>query len=256
LIAPEKSLAMPLKVLILGGTAEAREIAAELIDFGYHVTSSLAGVTSLPIKPEGDVRVGGFGGVDGLRAYLHHNTIDVLIDATHPFAAVISDNAVQATSNTPTELVRFERLAWSPLAGDDWQSVATIQEAAKTLPASAKVFITTGRKHLSPFLERDDLSGVIRTVEPPLEILPSRWRVLLDRPPQSYTNELDLFRKEGFTHLVTKNAGGNATRAKLDAARSLGLTVVMVQRPNKPACETFGDIPALIKRLGTSGCSG
>jgi precorrin-6A/cobalt-precorrin-6A reductase len=239
------------KILILGGTAEAREIAALLISLGHDVTSSLAGVTSKPLLPEGKVRVGGFGGAEGLRLYLNENAIDVLVDVTHPYAAIISRNAFEAVETTATRLLRFERAAWSELAGDRWTSVATLTEASSVLPSGAKVFITTGRKDLAPFLNRKDISGVIRTVEPPAETLPPEWRVILDRPPHNLANELTLFQQEKFTHIISKNAGGLATLAKLDASRQLGLSVIMVQRPFKPNCETFTNIQPLIKRLGT-----
>lgn len=243
---------MPSKrILILGGTAEARVIASELISVGHDVTSSLAGVTSKPLLPDGKVRVGGFGGAEGLRHYLQQNAVDILVDATHPYAAIISRNAFEAVQFGPTQLLRFERAAWSLMKDDNWTSVATLTEAAKFLPAGAKVFITTGRKDLRPFLDRTDLSGTIRTVEPPAETLPANWRVILDRPPHTIENELALFQREAFTHIISKNAGGTATRAKLDVARQLAIPVVMVQRPFKPACETFTNVQTLIMRLGT-----
>jgi precorrin-6A/cobalt-precorrin-6A reductase len=251
LIVPEKLSVMPAKILILGGTAEAREIAAVLLKEGHDVISSLAGVTSKPLLPQGKLRVGGFGGVDGLQAYLKQEDIEVLLDATHPYAAIISGNAFAAVQDSAVKLVRFERPEWQPTDADHWNSVASLSEAAERLVPQAKVFITTGRKDLAPFLNRVDLSGVIRTVEPPREVLPHHWRVILDRPPHSLEDEIALFKQESFTHLVCKNAGSHATRAKLDAARLLGLNVVMVQRPLKPACETFADIGSVIKRLGT-----
>jgi precorrin-6A/cobalt-precorrin-6A reductase len=254
--AREKLLVMRLKrILILGGTAEARQIAASLMALGHDVTSSLAGVTSHPLLPEGKMRVGGFGGAEGLRAYLQQNSTDVLVDATHPFAAIISRNAYEALEGTAAQLLRFEREAWTKVDGDNWISVAALSEAARILPSNAKVFVTTGRKELLQFLDRTDLSGVIRTVEPPAETLPLNWRVILDRPPHTLESELILFQNEAFTHVISKNAGGLATRSKLDAARQRGLSVVMIQRPFKPACETFNDVPSLIKRLGTSGCN-
>jgi precorrin-6A/cobalt-precorrin-6A reductase len=244
------------KILILGGTSEARDIAATLIDGGFDVTTSLAGVTTNPLLPSGKTRSGGFGGAVGLRDYFTDENVDVLIDATHPYAAIISQNAFEAVKNTHIELLRFERPAWTPVSGDVWIDVASLSQAATQLPENACAFITTGRKDLTPFLARADISGVIRTVEPPTEVMPPHWRVILDRPPHALQNELALFEKERFTHIVTKNAGSSSTRAKLDAARFLGLPVVMVQRPLKPPCETFSEIPVLTKRLGTSGRNG
>ncbi len=243
------------KILILGGTAEAREIASRLVQDGHDVTSSLAGVTSNPLLPEGKLRVGGFGGAEGLRDYLSQEKIEVLLDATHPYAAIISSNAFVAIENSNTVLFRFERPAWKSVAGDRWISVTSLIEAATQLPPQAKVFITTGRKELIPFLHREDLSGVIRTVEPPAETLLPAWRLILDRPPHTFENELALFKHENFTHIISKNAGSGSTRAKLDAARELCIPVVMIERPFKPECETVTDVVALIKRLGTSGSS-
>ncbi len=195
--------------------------------------------------------MGGFGGADGLRACLLEQKFSVVIDATHPFAANISRNAHQAVQQLPILLLRFERPAWTQVEGDQWTNVTTLGEASACLPSGAKAFLTTGRKDLQGFISRNDLSGVIRTVEPPAEMLPSRWRLLLDRPPHSLLAELALFKAEGFTHVVTKNAGGYLTKAKLDAARALKLPVFMMQRPHKPTCEVFDEIPSLIKRLGT-----
>jgi precorrin-6A/cobalt-precorrin-6A reductase len=242
---------MPAKILILGGTAEARDIAAQLIAGGHDVTSSLAGVTSKPLLPQGKLRIGGFGGAEGLRAYLQKESVDVLVDATHPYAAIISRNAFEAVQSSGTRLLRFERAAWTRNSADNWISVETLTEAAGVLPAHAKVFMTTGRKELAPFLNREDISGVIRTVEPPSETMPPHWRIILDRPPHSVDNELTLFQSENFTHIVSKNAGGSATIAKVHAARKLDLPVIMVQRPIKPVCEIFTDVHDLIKRLGT-----
>lgn len=241
----------PKKILILGGTAEARHIAARLFHIGHDVTSSLAGVTLKPLLPEGKVRVGGFGGPTGLRALLEQEKIEILIDATHPYAAIISNNAFEAVQNSATQLMRFERPAWQPAEGDHWITVASFAEAASRLPAHSKVFITTGRKELAAFFNRGDVSGVIRTVEPPTEKPPSKWHVILDRPPHTFENELALFKQHAFSHIISKNAGSDATRAKLDAARELGLPVVMIERPFKPACATFTDVVALTKQLGT-----
>ena len=239
------------KILILGGTAEARVIASALIKDGHDVTTSLAGVTSKPLLPEGKLRVGGFGGAEGLRRYLDLEVMNVLVDATHPYAATISGNAFAAIQNSGLQLFRFERPAWQTVAGDNWISVTSLVDAAAHLPHGANVFITTGRKDLAPFLIRSDVSGVIRTVEPLSETIPSNWRVVLDRPPHTLENELALFNRQAFTHIISKNAGSDSTRAKLDAGRLLGLPVVMVQRPFKPACETFTDVATLTKRLGT-----
>jgi precorrin-6A/cobalt-precorrin-6A reductase len=240
---------MPERILILGGTTEARHIADALVAKGHHLITSLAGVTTRPLLPSGSVRIGGFGGADGLRRYIAAEKISQVIDATHPFAAIISRNAQEAVQGTEVKMLRFERPAWVPHAEDTWIFVQSLPEAAQILPSEARVFLTTGRKELEPFLQRLDLSGLIRTVEAPAQILPGAWTLLLDRPPHHKVSELVLLRQHAITHLVSKNAGSAATYAKLEAARDLGLPVIMIERPLKPACETFSTVQALVDRL-------
>jgi precorrin-6A/cobalt-precorrin-6A reductase len=242
-----------LRILILGGTNEARAIADQLVSFGHDVTTSLAGVTTSPILPAGKIRIGGFGGVAGLADYVLSHHFEVLADITHPFAATMSHHAFEAAEIAGCRLLRFERAAWQPQTGDRWIDVTSLREAAAILPEHAVVLLTTGRKDLGPFLARSNVTGLIRTVEPVADTLPSGWRVILDRPPQSVESETALLRDNGVTHLVTKNAGGDHTRAKLEAARLLGLPVVMVQRPVKPICETVSTIEDFSMRLGTPG---
>ncbi len=239
------------RILILGGTHEARVIAARLVADGHDVTTSLAGVTSSPILPEGKLRVGGFGGVGGLVDYLDTHQVDVLVDATHPFAATMSRHGFEAAQQFGCLLLRFERPAWIPRVDDHWFDVPSLAEAAAMLPPRAVALITTGRKDLEGFFARQDIGGLVRTVEPISEDMPAGWREILDRPPQSVESEISLMRDNCITHLVTKNAGGDRTRAKLDAARDLGLPVIMISRPFRPECETFADIDSLAKRLGT-----
>ncbi len=241
----------PQRILILGGTAEARDIAALLVVLGHDVTTSLAGVTSAPILPVGKMRVGGFGGEDGLARYLHAAQIDVLVDATHPFAANMSRHACDAARLIGCGLLRFERPAWQPRPHDQWTEVSSLADAAALLPPSAVALLTTGRKHLGAFFQRCGIIGVVRTVEPIAEALPSGWSVIVDRPPQQLAHEIAVMRDYRITHLVTKNAGGERTRAKLDAARQLGLPVIMVRRPVKPDCETFSRVDEIAMRLGT-----
>jgi precorrin-6A/cobalt-precorrin-6A reductase len=238
------------RILILGGTAEARQIAAGLVAMGHDVTTSLAGVTAAPVRPSGQLRVGGFGGAEGLRQFLLVERIEVVVDATHPFAAQISRNACDAVRNMPVELVRFERAAWTKSDQIVWQSVLSLAEAAAALPAGSKTFVTTGRKDLLPFVARSDLAGVIRTVEPPGP-LPAHWQLILDRPPHTLQSEIAVMRAHAITHLVSKNSGGAATFAKLQAASALGISIIMVERPAKPVCPTFASVDDLLSRLGT-----
>ena len=232
---------MPPKILILAGTNDARLLANKLVTDGYDVTSSLAGVTENPILPDGKIRKGGFGGVEGLRHYLAHEKIDTLIDATHPFAAIISHHAAEASSH----VLRLERPAWEAHNGDQWIGVDDIPSAVVALPFEARVLLTIGRKEVASFTTRADLSGVARMIEPPELDLPSHWRLLLQRPPFTLDTEIALMREAKITHLVTKNAGGTETIEKLKAARALGLLVVMVARPFKPPVQTFHSVDAI-----------
>lgn len=229
------------RVLILGGTSEARRIAERTADAGHEVTTSLAGRTSQPQKPAGRIRVGGFGGADGLAAHLRANAIDALIDATHPFAARIAANAVAAAQQACVPRLKLLRPAWHPTEGDRWHSVATIEAAAAALPAGCRVLLTIGRQELGPFLARADLSLVVRTIEA-VPALPSAVRLVRARGPFTLHDECALLQSEGIEWLVTKNAGGGAAAAKLEAARRRGLPVVMIERPAPPPGPTASSV--------------
>ena len=220
-----------MKILILGGTAEARQLARRLIALGHSVTTSLAGRTQDPILPEGNVRVGGFGGVPGLHAYLRAEGIERLVDATHPYARTMSMNAVAASEASGVKLVRFMRPAWRPEAGESWIEVTSAQEAAAALPLGAKVLLTTGHAGLQTYLEREDCVFLVRVIESPGFDLPGHAALIQSRPPYDLEAEFGLMRRHAITHLVAKNSGGDQTRAKLDAARQAGVEVVMIARP-------------------------
>ncbi|MDB5589117.1 MAG: cobalt-precorrin-6A reductase [Devosia sp.] len=220
-----------MKILILGGTAEARELADRLVAKGHDVMSSLAGRTSDPKLPEGDIRMGKFGGIPGLCAYMRAVGTERLVDATHPYAGLISINAVTAAKVTGVPLVRFMRPSWEQREGDDWLTLQTVAEAAAALPPNADVLLTTGHMGLEAFMTRDDCQFVVRLIEPPAFELPRHASVLLSRPPYDVVGELRLMEREGITHLVTKNSGGGQTAAKLEAARRLGVKVLMIARP-------------------------
>ncbi len=240
------------RILILGGTGEALELTALLTKAGHHVVYSLAGVTENPVLPKCEIHLGGFGGVLGLIDYLCQGKIQVVIDATHPFAAVISNRASFAANEIGLTLMRLERPTWQPLKSDSWQIVADMPEAVLALPSNARVLVTTGRRNLSGLLSRADLSGVIRTIEPLAESLPMQWHSLLDRPPYLPEQETETLRRHAISHLLSKNAGGSATSAKLVAAREIGVNVVLIDRPAKPACPTFSspiDLCAALSNL-------
>ncbi|MCA0433969.1 MAG: cobalt-precorrin-6A reductase [Proteobacteria bacterium] len=236
------------RVLILAGTSEARDLAAQLHEKGVHAITSLAGVTQSPLLPPGEIRRGGFGGTEGLVDYLRHNGITHLIDATHPFASNMSAHGHDAARLLSIPLLRLERPAW-PLR-DRWLMVGSIDEAAQVLPSQARALITTGHRGLLSFLARKDISGVIRTIEPAATPMPPHWQLLLQRPPYTVDSEVALMQANHTSHLVTKNSGGSATAAKLDAAELLGVTVVMIGRPFKPPCTVVSDVSAAVDWLG------
>lgn len=237
------------RILILGGTRDARALAADLIARGFPVITSLAGVTAEPLLPPGEVRRGGFGGAGGLADYLKAEGIVAVVDAAHPFAARISANADAACRAAGVPLRRLERPAWQPGTGDRWTSVASVEEAAAALPGGARVLLTIGRKEIMPFLAREDISGIARMIEAPGVSIPPRWNVLLDRPPFTPASERQLLREHAIGWLVTKNAGGQDTMAKLEAAREEGIPVIMVARPAKPEASTFVSLHELTADL-------
>ncbi len=233
-----------MNILILGGTAEARELANRLVAKGHEVTTSLAGRTSDPKLPEGGIRMGKFGGIPGLAAYMRAVGTQRLVDATHPYAGLISANAVAAARATGIALIRFMRPAWQQREGDDWLTLETTAEAAAALPANADVLLTTGHMGLEAFFERDDCQFVVRLIEPPAFDLPRHISMLLSRPPYDLSGELQLMEREGITHLITKNSGGGQTVAKLEAARRLGVKVIMIARPAYGPALEVGDLDA------------
>ena len=219
------------KILILGGTAEARLLAAQLIEEGHSVTTSLAGRTIDPVLPEGEVRIGGFGGADGLAAYLRDEQFDRMIDATHPFARRISENAIKASAISGIPLEQRLRPRWQKQPGDRWKSVATLEAAAEALPQAATVFLALGRQYLEAFIRRNDCRFVIRMVDPPESPLGfSDHMLVLGKPASDPDREADLFTAHGITHLVCRNSGGPAGYAKIIAARRLALPVILIER--------------------------
>jgi precorrin-6A/cobalt-precorrin-6A reductase len=237
------------RILILGGTSDARVLVAELIAAGYETVTSLAGVTETPVLPKGEVRVDGFGGEEGLYAYLRSEGFAALADATHPFAAQISQHGFNAAKRAGIPYLRLEREPWAPAVRDHWIGVPTIAGAVAALPSGARVLLTIGRKEIAPFLARSDIFGVARMIEKSPLPMPPNWQLLLARPPFSFEDERKLLHDHHISHLVTKNAGGVQTEAKLLAARALNLPVIMIARPTKPKGQTFASAPALVAAL-------
>lgn len=233
-----------MRVLILGGTSEARQLAEALVQAGYHVTSSLAGRVTNPALPPGAVRIGGFGGVGGLGSYLHGQRMMAVIDATHPFAAVISAHAAQAATLTGTPLLRLERPGWAehPRAGA-WRWVPDTDAARAAAESSRRPFLTTGRQSLDRFRSWAGRQVLVRLVEPPTEALPPAWTVIRSRGPYRYVDEFRILRTHDVDVLVTKDSGGSLTSAKLDAAADLGIPVVVIERPPPaPGVDVVGSV--------------
>ena len=246
----------PDRLLILGGTAEGRALAeAAEARFGSSLTviSALAGRTRAPLLPAGAVRIGGFGGTEGLASYLRDERIGLLVDATHPFATQISAQACEATARAGTKRLGLVRPPWRPVTGDRWIEVATVDEAAAAIPAEARrVFLTVGVRSLAPFAARPDLWFLVRLVDEPAEPIPlAQHRLICARGPFTESDERALLEACGVDCLVTRASGGDATVAKLTAARALGLPVVMVRRPPPPPGEqaiSVADALAWIER--------
>ncbi|MFN8100173.1 MAG: cobalt-precorrin-6A reductase [Mycobacterium sp.] len=220
------------RVLLLGGTAEARALAARLHP-GVAVISSLAGRVPDPALPVGEVRIGGFGGAAGLRDWLWDNGIDAVVDATHPFAATITANAATACAELSLPHLILSRPAWRP---DGVQLVESNSAAAEVVDRQSysRVFLTTGRSGTAAF-RGSDAWFLIRAVTPPDPVaLPPRHELLLSRGPYEYDGERALMRDHHIDALVTKNSGGAMTRPKIDAAADLGVAVVMIDRPALP----------------------
>jgi precorrin-6A/cobalt-precorrin-6A reductase len=256
------------RLLILGGTGDAASLAARASQIAeIEVVSSLAGRTQQPFTPKtGTVRIGGFGGAAGLAAFLLDRPIDLLIDATHPFAAKISANAAVAAAECNVPYLMLVRPAWERVEGDRWIEVASHSEAAiALLGKSQRVFLTIGRQELAAFAGLDAIWFLMRAIDPPALNTPvPKGKLLLARGPFSLEDERQLLLEYQIDTIVSKNSGGGATYAKIAAARELGIPVVMVQRPQIPDVEQVADVEGaiawlikqlLVTSLGRSDCA-
>jgi precorrin-6A/cobalt-precorrin-6A reductase len=239
------------RVLILGGTGEGVQLAAQLSERAdFTVISSLAGRVGEPKLPQGLVRIGGFGGLDALTFYLVTEEIKAVIDATHPFAAKISHNAAIACDRTRLPLIALRRPPWKKIDGDLWHEVTDFQGAAKFVEAkNARVFLSIGRQEVGAFSACRDTWFLIRAIEMPGEGLPPHHEVILQRGPFELEDELHLLREHSIDFLVSKNSGGVATYTKIEAARSLEIPVVMINRPLKPAVLCVETVEEAIDKL-------
>lgn len=219
------------KILILGGTTEAAERAATLARNGHEIVTSLAGRTSEPRPVAGELRIGGFGGAEGLAEYLKCEGFDRLIDATHPFARQISKNADIAAKRAGLPLDTVTRPPWEKRPGDRWIEVDTLAAARDAIPEGARVLLALGSQHIAGFAIRRDVHFLVRMIDPPSSPLPlADYELAIARPGETTEAETALLKAHAISHIVCRNSGGPAY-AKIEAARDLNLPVIMVSRP-------------------------
>ena len=248
----DKTLAPPGAILVLGGTAEASALVRRLaiLEPRPTIVLSFAGRTATPVLPEGcSVRIGGFGGAAGLATFCAEENIGALIDATHPFAAGISRNVAEAARLSGVPRITLLRPPWQPATGDRWFPVDCLAAARDALPQGARPFLALGRQHLSPFRLRPDLRPVVRMIDPPSPPLAFAAEIVLGKPSAAPADEAALLETRGITHMVCRNSGGAASYAKIEAARMLGLPVILIDRPPAPPESIVQDIDAVIAWL-------
>lgn len=241
-----------MRVLLLGGTTEASALAHALHSARIETVFSYAGRTNAPVTQPVPVRVGGFGGVAGLLDYLMTEGISHVVDATHPFASSMGHNAHQACTVRALPLMRLERPAWVAQNGDDWLSVPDIESICGALPdAPSRVFLAIGRMHVDQFARQPQHHYVLRLVDAPSAPIPlPEHTVIVARGPFDVAADTALMREHRIDFVVAKNAGGSGAVAKITAARTLGLPVVMIERPARPDCAKAYDIGAVLRWLG------
>ncbi len=244
-----------MRILILAGTAEARDLARKLMSRRHDVTSSLAGRTDDPNLPDGRVRMGGFGGIDGLVDYLASQDTELVIDATHPYAGTISAEAIEAAKMRKIPLIRFDRPAWPEPEGANWTHFSDIASALKAVPARKKALVTTGQKNLDVIADCPKADFLVRVIDPPDMDLPDNARLLLARPPYTLKSETELMGRNGITHLITKNSGSTQTRDKLSAAQALGISVFMIDRPPLPEATKVHTVEDMIDAVHDLGAA-
>ena len=241
-----------MRILILGGTSEARQLSQRVAgNAAFEATLSLAGRTINPWLPPIPFRIGGFGGVEGLRDYLATEKIEAVIDATHPFAVQMSAHARQACAATNIPLALLTRPEWQAREGDRWSVVDDIENAVAALgDAPRRVLLTHGKLQLATFAQLPQHFYLVRTIDRPddIETLPQH-RLILERGPFDTASELQLLQDERIDIIVSKNSGGAATYPKIEAARELGIPVVMIRRPQADAVAELFDVDAVMAWL-------
>ncbi|WP_286902920.1 cobalt-precorrin-6A reductase [Vreelandella sedimenti] len=226
-----------IKILILGGTSEASALASAVAKRGLPAIFSYAGRVATPKPQPLPTRIGGFGGVSGLAAFVARERITHIVDATHPFAAQMSTNVLAAAAQCSVKATALTRPAWRPVNGDQWQSVASINEAVSALAGPPqRILLAIGRMHLAAFAAQPQHHYVLRLVDQPTSPLPlADVSTVIDRGPFTLESDLALLEKQRIQRIVCKNAGGEGAASKLTAARALGLPVVMIERPHLPS---------------------
>jgi precorrin-6A/cobalt-precorrin-6A reductase len=240
-----------MRALILGGTGEANQLAKRFVREKINAIYSYAGRTQIPLGHSLPTRIGGFGGVAGLADFIHSEGITHVVDATHPFAAEMSRHAVEACATTDVPLLALERAPWVRASHDHWIEVADIDAAIAALPEkSARVFLAIGRQHLSPFATKPQHAYTLRFVDAPGGALPlPNAEVIVSRGPFTIEGDRELMRARGIEFLVARNSGGAGARAKIDAARELGLPVIMIARPALPERPRVGNVEDVLAWL-------
>ena len=240
------------RVLILGGTGEGLKLAtlASTIP-GLEAINSLAGCTDKPTLTSTSTRIGGFGGVSGLTDYLQKHKINLLVDATHPFASQISENAAIASTKLNIPFLMVIRPPWEKKSGDRWLEVENNQTAARVLPElAARIFLTIGRQELVNYAHLKNIWFLMRMIDQPQPNTPlPSGKIITDRGPFSLLKERSLLQKYEIGAIVSKNSGGDATYNKIIAARELGIPVVMIQRPSLPEAEQVSDVESAVSWL-------
>lgn len=235
-------------ILLLGGTGAARRLA-EVLAPDFPLIASLSGATKSPKAYPCETRTGGFGGADAMADWLSQNNIAAIVDATHPYAAQISANAVSAAALANLPIVSVERDPWVPSAGDDWRAYPDLSAAVAALPSGARAFFATGRGGLETISNRRDVWSALRVVDDPKATFPGNGEFIIARPPFDVSAEKALFSLLKISHVVAKNAGGDAARTKIDAAGALGLPVMLIDRPAGPSAAALPapQIPTWVK---------
>lgn len=241
-----------MKILIFGGTGEARELANQLVGLGYNVTSSLAGRTHNPLLPKGEIRYGGFGDVQNLMQFLGTQKFDWLIDATHPYAALMSHKLSSVAQDKQISFLRVMRPVWTAPDGAEWHEVDDVAKAFSVLPSAARPFVSLGHKDMHKITHWPTMGCVVRLIEPPTIALSTTVDLVLSRPPYDVDGEIALMRSHNITHLITKNSGGAQTRAKIDAAATLGLPIIALKRPTLPIAPETPNVESAIERIQAS----